>query len=122
MRLDDQEKTVFVLDKDIYCYKVMPFGQKIAGAMYQRLVNHMFKDQLGDTIKVYIDDIFVKSKRGNNHVHHVSEAFHVLRKYDKKLNPTMCTFGVPACELLHYVVIQRGIEAKPDQIKALINI
>ena len=44
MRPDDQEKTAFITDRGTYCYKVMPFGLKNAGATYQRLVNRMFAD------------------------------------------------------------------------------
>ena len=39
---DDQEKTSFVIGQGTYCYRVMPFGLKNAGATYQRLVNRMF--------------------------------------------------------------------------------
>lgn len=42
---EDQEKTSFITDRGLYCYKVMPFGLKNAGATYQRLVNAMFKEQ-----------------------------------------------------------------------------
>ena len=61
MHSDDQEKTAFFTKKGIFCYKVMPFGLKNAGATYQRLVNKMFVDYLGDTMEVYIDDMLVKS-------------------------------------------------------------
>ncbi|KAL2455888.1 Reverse transcriptase domain-containing protein [Abeliophyllum distichum] len=56
----DEEHTSFVTDKGLYCYKVMPFGLKNAGATYQRLVNKMFADQLGSTMEVYVDDMLVK--------------------------------------------------------------
>ena len=46
MNPEDQEKTSFMTDKGIYCYKVMPFGFKNAGAIYQRLVNKMFNEHL----------------------------------------------------------------------------
>ena len=43
MAEEDQEKTAFVTSQGLYCYRVMPFGLKNAGATYQRLVNQMFK-------------------------------------------------------------------------------
>lgn len=62
MHPDIQEKMVFAIDKGIYCDKVMPIGLKITGATYKRLVSQMFKDQLGDTMEVYVDNMLVKSK------------------------------------------------------------
>lgn len=59
MHSDDQEKTVFITERGIYCYKVMPFGLKNTGATYQMLVNQMFSEYLGRTIEVYIDDMLL---------------------------------------------------------------
>ncbi|KAK0585896.1 hypothetical protein LWI29_035946 [Acer saccharum] len=42
MNKADEEKTAFTTDQGLYCYKVMPFGLKNAGATYQRLVNRIF--------------------------------------------------------------------------------
>ena len=42
MHEDDQEKTLFVTSQGLFCYRVMPFGLKNAGATYQRLMNRMF--------------------------------------------------------------------------------
>ena len=58
-----QEKTSFITNQDLFCYKVMPFGLKNAKATYQRLVNHMFCPQLGRNVEVYMDDMLVKSAK-----------------------------------------------------------
>ncbi|KAI3719985.1 hypothetical protein L6452_20892 [Arctium lappa] len=100
MHPDDQEKTTFMTDKGIYCYKVMPFGLKNAGSTYQRLVNMMFKEHLGDTMEVYIDDMLVKSKYTDDHIGHLKQSFDILREYKMKLNPTKCSFGVRAGKFL----------------------
>ena len=119
MHPDDQEKTAFITDRGTYCYKVMPFGLKNAGATYQRLVNEMFSEKIGKNMEVYIDDMLVKSLREDDHVEHLEECFKVLNKYQMKLNPEKCSFGVSSGKFLGYLVTQRGIEANPDQIRAL---
>ena len=77
----DQEHTSFMTDKGIYCYIGMPFGLINAGATYQRLVNMMFKEHIGKTMEVYVDDMLVKSKEAQDHVKHLAEMFDILRKY-----------------------------------------
>ena len=42
MHEDDQEKTSFVTSQGLFCYKLMPFSLKNAGATYQRLMNKLF--------------------------------------------------------------------------------
>ncbi|KAG7552038.1 Ribonuclease H-like superfamily [Arabidopsis thaliana x Arabidopsis arenosa] len=118
---EDQEKTSFITDRGTYCYKVMPFGLKNAGATYQRLVNKMFHEHLGKTMEVYIDDMLVKSLKKEDHIKHLEECFEILNQYQMKLNPAKCTFGVPSGEFLGYIVTKRGIEANPNQINAFLN-
>ena len=72
---DDKEKTSFITAQRTYCYRVMPFGLKNAGATYQRLVNRMFQKEIGTTMEVYINDMLVKSPTAKLHIDHMSEAF-----------------------------------------------
>ena len=118
---DDQEKTSFVTGQGTYCDLVMPFGLKNAGAAYQRLVNKMFQKQIGTTMEVYIDDMLVKSTTAELHITHLFEAFQILRKYNMKLNPAKCAFGVSVGKFLGFIFNNRGIEANPDKIKAVLN-
>ncbi|KAG7557066.1 putative transposase Ptta/En/Spm plant [Arabidopsis suecica] len=74
MHRDDCEKTAFITGRGTYCYRVMPFGLKNAGATYQRLVNEIFAEQLGVTMEVYIDDMLVKSLQASDHIQHLKNA------------------------------------------------
>jgi len=117
-----QDHTSFVMDRGLYCYKVMPFGLKNAGATYQRLVNKMFAKQIEHTMEVYVDDMLVKSKKATDHIAHLDEMFHVLRKYGMKLNSLKCSFSVSSGKFLGFIIHARGIEANPVQVYALKNI
>jgi hypothetical protein len=64
----DQEKTVFITDRGLYCYKVMPFKLKNTGATYQRLLNKMFWEQIGRNMEVYMDDMLVKCIQAAGHI------------------------------------------------------
>nr|CAN78921.1 hypothetical protein VITISV_011350 [Vitis vinifera] len=121
MSPDDEEKTAFITPHGLYCYKVMPFGLKNAGATYQRLMTKIFKPLIGHSVEVYIDDIVVKSKTREQHILHLQEVFYLLRKYGMKLNPSKCAFGVSAGKFLGFMVSQRGIEVSPDQVKAVME-
>ena len=117
----DAEKTYFITPHGLYCYNVMPFGLKNAGATYQRLVMKMFRPLLGSTMEVYIDDMLVKSKQRPDHVAHLQQTFDLLREYDMKLNPLKCAFGVSADRFLGFMVTQRGIEANLAQLNAILQ-
>ena len=82
----------------------------------------MFAERLGDTMEVYIDDMLVKSRVSANHLNHLKDCFLILNEYDMKLNPTKCTFGVMSGEFLGYIITQRGIEANPKQISAILDL
>ena len=76
---EDQEKTAFITSHGLYCYKVMPFGLKNAGATYQRLVNQMFNKQIGRTMEVYVNDMLVKSKEELANLDDLKETFTNLK-------------------------------------------
>ena len=81
----------------------------------------MFKEQIGKTMEVYVDDMLVKSKVSSNHVAHLADMFKILRTYCMKLNPLKCAFDVASGKFLGFMVNQRGIEANPEKIHALLD-
>jgi len=117
----DQEKTSFITDRGLYCYKMMPFGLKNARATYQRLVNKMLREQIGKNVEVYVDNILVKTKKVASYITDLEETFNTLRGYKMKLNPAKCAFGVSSGKFLGFMVSQRGIEANPEKVSAVLN-
>ncbi|KAL0352540.1 UNVERIFIED_CONTAM: Transposon Tf2-12 polyprotein [Sesamum calycinum] len=82
----------------------------------------MFKDQIEASIEVYVDDMLVKSKKEDDHLAHLKQAFEVMRGYEMKLNPTKCTFGFRSGIFLGYMVSEREIEANPEKIEAIMRL
>ncbi|XP_073261648.1 uncharacterized protein [Populus alba] len=119
MALEDKAKTTFVTPWGTFCYKVMSFGLKNAGATYQRAMVTLFHDMMHKEIEVYVDDMIAKSKREDDHVKVLRKLFERLRKYELKLNPAKCSFGVKSGKLLGFVVSDKDIEVDPDKVKAI---
>ena len=99
----------------------MPFGLKNVGEMYQRLMNKMFTNQIGRNVQVYVDDMLVKSQSEDEHLEDLKETFDTLHSYNMKLNPSKFAFGVMAGKFLGLMVSQRGIEANPNKIRAIVE-
>ena len=99
----------------------MPFRLKNASATYQRLVNQMFSKQIGRNMEVNVDDMLVKSKEAKTHLEDLQETFNTLRRYKLKLNLVKYLFGVSLGKFLGFMVSQRGIEANPVKIRAILD-
>ena len=82
----------------------MPFGLKNAGATYQRAMNSIFHDMIGWFMKVYIDDVVIKSLAKCKHLVNLEKAFQRMRSHNLKMNPLKCTFGVSARNILGFLV------------------
>ena len=85
------------------------------------MVNKMFNKQIGRNMEVYVDDMLVKSKEELAHLDDFRETFTILKQYQMKLNPSKCVFRVASDKFLGFMVSQRGIEANPEKVQAMIN-
>jgi hypothetical protein len=121
MCIADQLATSFITPFGAYCYQTMPFGLKNEGATFQRCMQHDFGELIGCIIEEYVDDIVVKSKNTGDLVFDLTEVFAKLRQHGVKLNLEKCVFGVPRGMLLGFVVLERGIEANPEKISAIMD-
>ena len=119
MAESDQATTAFITPYDPFCFNIMPFRLKNAGATYQRMIQTCLETQIGKTVEAYVDEVVIKTRHVESLIDDLRLTFDNLRTYDIKLNPEKCIFGVPAGKLLGFIVSGRGIEANPTKIRAL---
>ncbi|KAM2866812.1 hypothetical protein COP2_022795 [Malus domestica] len=72
-------------------------------------------------MEVYVNDMLVKSKHVDRHITNLYETFTILKRYRMRLNPNKCAFGVSSGKFLGFMIIQQGIEANPEKIKAILD-
>ncbi|KAL0294377.1 UNVERIFIED_CONTAM: Transposon Tf2-12 polyprotein [Sesamum calycinum] len=115
----DEELMAFRTPKGIYCYKVMPFGLKNAGG--KGAMQKIFDDMLHKNVECYVDDLVVKSKKLENHFRNLRKVFEGLRRYQLKMNPSKCAFGVTSGKFLGFFIRQRGIEIEQAKIDSILR-
>ncbi|KAL0445388.1 UNVERIFIED_CONTAM: hypothetical protein Slati_2261500 [Sesamum latifolium] len=99
----------------------MPFGLKNAGATYQRAMQRIFDDMLHKNVECYVDDLVVKSKKREDHLYELRKVFERLRRYQLKMYPSKCAFGVTSGIFLGFIVRQRGVEIEQAKIDAILR-
>ncbi|GAA0163240.1 hypothetical protein LIER_19152 [Lithospermum erythrorhizon] len=82
----------------------MPFGLKNVGATYQRDMQKIFDDMLHGNVECYVDDLVVKSVKRNDRPRDLRAVFERLRRYQLKMNPLKCAFGVTLGKFLGFFV------------------
>ncbi|RVW21924.1 Retrovirus-related Pol polyprotein from transposon 17.6 [Vitis vinifera] len=98
MASEDMEKTSFITKWGTYCYRVMPFGLKNAGATYQRATTTLFHDMMHRDVEVYVDDMIMESRDRPDHLAALERFFERIRQFS-----------------------ERGIEVDSDKIRAILD-
>jgi hypothetical protein len=121
MAKKDVGKTAFRYPRFIGLFEwvVITFGLKTADAMYQRAMNLIFHDLLVVLMKVYIDDVVVKSVGFEEHMTNLKLSLERMKKYGLRMNPLKCAFGVMSGKFLGFVVHKRGIQIDPKKIDSI---
>lgn len=84
-------------------------------------MNQVFIDKIGKILEVFPNDMLVKSREMFNHCKHLAHAIIMLQKYQMKLNLSKCAFDINLWEFLGFLVTQRGIEVKSNQIQEILK-
>jgi hypothetical protein len=65
--------------------------------------------------------VVITTRKEESLISDLKETFDNLNRYKLKLNPTKCSFGMSAGQLLGFLVLAKGIEANPEKIHAILT-
>ncbi|KAK3526426.1 hypothetical protein QTP70_025456 [Hemibagrus guttatus] len=119
IREGDEWKTAFYTTHGHYEYCVMPFGLTNTPAVFQALINGVFRDLLGRGIIAYIDDILVYSTSMEDHVRQVREVLARLQRHHLFMKLEKCGFHRTMVTFLGYVISPRGVEMDTNKVQAV---
>ncbi|XP_014511508.1 uncharacterized protein LOC106770199 [Vigna radiata var. radiata] len=72
-------------------------------------------------MKVYVDDMVIRSRSVEEHVKDLEEVFVQVRKFHMRWNPSKCTFGVQTGKFLGFMLTAWGIETNHDKCRAVLE-
>lgn len=121
MNESDKEKIAFITKWDKFYYLVMPFGLRVFGSTFQKLMDKVFKNQVGQNVLPYVENILVKLVVTSNHAKDIDEILCTLAKYGIRLNTTKCMFRVEEGKFLRFYVGKKEIHSNPDKVSAILK-
>ena len=121
IKAGDEWKTAFWTRYRHFEYNVMPFGLTNTPAIFQHLMNDVFREFLDHFVVVYLDDILVFSKNKKNHENHVQLVLEKLRSVGLYAKLEKCVFHQPQVEFFCYIISEDGLSMNPKKIEEIIN-
>ena len=112
---DDVEKTAFRTPYGLYQFKVLSFGLTNAPATFQRVMNDTFRDLLGVSVLIYLDDILVFSRSKEAHLKDLQTVLERLRQHQFYAKVSKCHFGLSELPFLGHVVSAEGVKVDPKK-------
>ena len=99
----------------------MPFGLKAAPSTFQRMMNSVLRDLIGDRCFVYMDDLLTLGETLAEHHKKLRNVFQQFRTYNIKFEPDKCEFLRPELNYLGHVISSEGEKPDPKKIEALVQ-
>ncbi|KAK3575531.1 hypothetical protein QTP86_029277, partial [Hemibagrus guttatus] len=96
----DEWKTAFHTTSEHFEYLVMPYGLTNAPAIFQSLINKVFRDILNKYVIAYIDDILIYSSSLKEHIQHVRTLLNRLLSNHLYIKAEKCEFHRPSISFL----------------------
>src|SRR5436305_12164074 len=100
----------------------MSFRLNYASITFQRLINRVLQEFLGDFIAVYLNDVIIFTKGTfEQHMNYLQQVFEALRITNLKIKLKKCHFCLPNIHFLGHVVRRDGIKPDSEKIEKVKN-
>jgi hypothetical protein len=119
VKTGDEWKTAFRCRYGHFEYNVMPFGLTNAPAVFQHLMNDIFRDLLDLFVVIYLDDILIYSENYADHDIHVKKVLSRLQVHHLYAKLEKCVFSTSSIDFLGYVISDKGLAMEPTRIDVI---
>jgi hypothetical protein len=103
----------------LYEYTVMPFGLSNAPAMFQNMMNHIFRDLLDLGLIVYLDDILIYAETEEEYDRIVTEVLRYLAANRLAILQDKYFWSTTQVNFLGYVISKDGIKIAQDKVQCI---
>lgn len=115
----DEWKTAFCTHLGLFEYTVMPFGLTNTPATFQAFIQDVLRNILDIWCIVYLDDILIFSRPGENHETCVAAVLERLSNANLFANAKKCKFRRSQVEYLGYIISANSIQMNPKKLDTI---
>ncbi|EDN93097.1 hypothetical protein SS1G_08962 [Sclerotinia sclerotiorum 1980 UF-70] len=121
MHPDSEELTAFQTCFGQFKSLVLPFGLSGGPGTYQRFINNLLMENLGNFCTAYLDDIIIYSTDPSEHTAQVRWVLTKLKEAGLSVDIKKCDFSVSRIKYLGFYVSTKGLEVDPEKIKDILT-
>ena len=118
----DQEKTTFTCPIGTFAFNRMPFGLCNAPATFQRCMNALFSDLLGDCLEIFMDDFFVFGGDFQGCLSNLTKVLQICIENQLVLSWEKSHFMVREGIVLGHKISKDGLEVDKAKVEVIKNL
>ena len=122
MHEHDQEKTTFTCPVGTYEFKRMPFGLCYAPATFQRCMNALFSDFIGEFLETFMDDFSVFGVSFDNCLTNLEQVLKIYVQNNLVLRWEKSHFMVQEGIVLGHIISKEGIKVDQAKVEVIKNL